>query len=84
MLVALSSWWTVGWIAGGAVVLVAAVLLLVIIGLGRRIAGQAEEITGALEHSRDNTAALFELAATNLALDRLRRQLEAAREEGAG
>ena len=80
MLVALSSWWYVGWGIGLAVVLVAAVLLLAIIGVGRRIARQAGEITAALDGARENTAPLFDVTRTNLATDRITRYLRIVRE----
>jgi hypothetical protein len=80
MLFALSSWWVFGWIAGALVVLLAAGLLLAIIGLGRRIVGQAEDITSALDGARRNTDPLYEVKRTNLALDRINRGLAAARE----
>ena len=80
MAIAVSDWWIVGWIVGVAVVLVAAVLLLLIIALGRRIARQADDITAALEGARDNTAPMFDIARTNLAVDSLTRGLRAVRE----
>jgi hypothetical protein len=80
MPLALSSWWYVGWGIGAAVVLVAAVLLLLIIAFGRRIASQAREITVALDGTRENTAPLFEVTRTNLALDRITRYLRIVRE----
>lgn len=83
MLLALSTqtWWIVGWALGAAVVLVAALLILAIIALARRIVRQAGEITAALEGARANTAPLFDLTRTNLALDRIHRGLAATREE---
>ncbi len=75
-------WWVLGWALGAAVVLVAAVLLVAIIALARRIVRQTEEITAALERARDNTRPLFDLTATNLALDRIARGLGEARESG--
>jgi hypothetical protein len=78
---ALPTGWIVGWAIAGVVVFVAASLLLVIIGLGRRIVGQAEYIREALDGSREHTAPLFEARQTNLALDRIARDLRAVREE---
>jgi hypothetical protein len=75
--------WVVGWTVGGLVVVIAAVLLLLIIGLGQRIVGQAKEITGLLDSARQRTIPLFELSQTNLALDRMVRGLARAREEQA-
>lgn len=76
----LSTWWTVGWIAGAVVVLVAALLLIAIVGLGRRIARQARDITAAIDGAREHTVPLFDVKNTNLALDRVTRGLRAARE----
>ena len=63
--------WTVGWSVGGAVVVVAAGLLLAIIGLARRIARQADEIAEALQATHDNTASLFDIGTLNARLDRI-------------
>ncbi len=63
--------WKVGWMVGGSVVVVAAGLLLAIIGLARRIAGQADEIADLLQATRQNTAPLFDLARLNGVLDRI-------------
>jgi hypothetical protein len=78
--IALSVWWTVGWIVAAAVVVIAAVLLLAIIGLGRRIVRQADEITEALDGARENTLPLWEVKRTNLAINRINKGLTAARE----
>ena len=80
MTLALSGWWYVGWGVGVAVVLVAALLLLAIIGLGRRVTRQAGDITAALDGTRANTTPLFEVTRTNLAIDRITRYLRAVRE----
>lgn len=79
MTLALSSGWYIGWVVGVAVVLVAAVLLLAIIALGRRIARQAQDITQALDGARANTDALYDVARTNHALDRTARGLRTVR-----
>lgn len=81
-MIALSSWWIVGWAVGAAVVVVAAVLLLAIIGLGRRIVRQAADITTALDGARENTSPLFDVTKTNLALDQITRDLTSVREGG--
>lgn len=80
MRIALSSWWIVGWAVGGGVVLIAAVLLLTIIALGRKIVRQAGEITASLDGARENTDPLWEVKQTNLAIDRITKGLAAARE----
>lgn len=79
MLLAVQTGWWVGWTVGAVVVVVAALLLLAIIGLGRRIISQAQDITRALEGTRDNTTPMFELSKTNLALDRAASSLARAR-----
>ncbi len=50
---------------------VAVGLLVAIIGLARRIAGQADEIAGLLQSTRQNTAPLFDLGRLNTVLDRI-------------
>jgi hypothetical protein len=72
---ALSIWWVVGWAVGAVVILIAAALLLVIIGLGRRIVRQADDITTALDGTRENTTPLFDVTRTNLAVDQITRGL---------
>lgn len=79
MALALSTWWYVGWVIAGAVVLIAAVLLLTIIFLGRRIVSQADDITAALDGTRQNTDPLWGVKQINLNLDRINRGLVAAR-----
>jgi hypothetical protein len=77
---ALTVWWTVGWIVGLAVITVAALLLLLVIGLARQIARQADDIAAALDGARTNTDALFEVTDTNVAVDRITQRLRSARE----
>jgi hypothetical protein len=79
---ALSQWWWVGWGIGLVVVAIAAVLLLTIISLGRRIARQAGDITRALDGARENTSPLFDVTHTNLALDQITRGLRRVRTGG--
>ena len=80
---ALSVWWIVGWAIGVAVVALAASLLLAIIGLGRRITGQADSITQALDGAREHTLPLYDVTQTNLAVQRIERGLRAVRERQA-
>jgi hypothetical protein len=77
---ALSVWWVVGWAVGVVVILIAAALLLAIIGLGRRIVRQADGITVALDGARENTMPLFDVTRTNLAVDQITRGLRTVRE----
>jgi len=72
--------WVIGWGLGAAVVSIAASLLLTIIALCRRIVGQAEDITQALDGSREQTNVLFGLAATNAAVGSITADLRAVRE----
>jgi membrane-associated phospholipid phosphatase len=67
-------------VLGGAVVAVAAALLLTLIALARRIVRQAGEIEEAIDGARENTAALFDLSSVNLSLDQVTRELRAVRE----
>ncbi|HVL97611.1 MAG TPA: hypothetical protein VM266_17280 [Solirubrobacteraceae bacterium] len=78
---ALSYGWYVGWGVGLVVVLIAATLLLVIIGEGRRIVRQAGDITRALAGAAANTDPLWEVRTTNHTVDRITRSLAAAREK---
>jgi hypothetical protein len=61
------------------VILIAATLLLTIIALGRRIVRQADDITAAIDGARENTTPLFDVTATNSAIDRITRGLRAVR-----
>jgi hypothetical protein len=79
MVLALSTWWYVGWVIAGAVVVIAATLLLAIIFVGKRIARQADEITVALDGARANTDPLWGVKQININIDRITRGLAAAR-----
>lgn len=74
-----TGWWLLGSVLAGAVVLVAALLLLTIIALARRIVRTANEIVVALDATRENTNAMFDVAAVNHNIDRITRGLRAAR-----
>ena len=54
--------------------------LVTIIVTGRRIVGQADDITRSLDHTRENTTPLFDLTRTNLATDQITRGLRGVRE----
>jgi hypothetical protein len=79
---ALGIGWWIGWAVALVVVLLAASLLLMIIGLGRRIVRQADAITEALDGAREHTTPLFDVTRTNLAIDRIARGLRRVRTEG--
>lgn len=76
---AVATGWIIGWAIGFVVTVVAASLLLLIIGLGRRITRQAQAITTALDGARDNTDAIFDVARTNLGIARITRALRKLR-----
>jgi hypothetical protein len=77
--VAIGIGWWIGWGVALVVILLAAALLLAIIGLGRRIVRQADDITAALDGTREHTTAMFDLTRTNFAIDRIARDLRAVR-----
>ena len=79
MALALSTWWYVGWAIAAAVIVVAALLLLAIIALGNRIVRQADDITVALDGTRENTDPLWGVKQINIEIDRINRGLAAAR-----
>lgn len=81
MSLAFSGWWIVGWAVGFGGAVIAAALLVAIIGLGRRIASQADDITRAIDGARANTLPLYDLARTNLALDQTARGLRRLSQE---
>lgn len=80
MSAALSGWWTFGWVLGAVIVLVAALLLVAAILLVRRITGQIDEVTDALDGARAHTDGLWEVKRTNLLIERITRGLARARE----
>ncbi len=80
---ALSGYWFVGWGIGLVVVLLVAALVLAITALAQQVTRQAEEITTALDGARANTEPLFAVRMTNLALDRITRNLRRVRTGGA-
>lgn len=82
--VSTTAWWVIGSLLGVVVILLVVALLLAIILLGRRIVGQAGAIVEGLDGARDNTAALFDVAATNHALLRIVRDLRVVREQVTG
>jgi hypothetical protein len=79
---ALGIGWWIGWAVALVVVLLAASLLLMIIGLGRRIVRQADAITEALDGAREHTTPMFDVTRTNLAIDRIARGLRRVRTGG--
>ncbi len=84
MILAVATGWIVGWVLGVIVVAAVAVLALAITALAKRIVRQAEAITTALDGARGNTDALFDVRATNIAVDRVTRGLRRVRTGGGG
>ncbi len=82
-MIALASGWTVGWIVGAAVVVVAAVLLLAIISVARRITGETLAIIDGLDGVSSKTRSLHDVSRTQLAVARITNGLRKARGEGA-
>ncbi len=72
-------WWTAGLVGSLLVVAVVAVLLEQITGLARRVTRQAEDIVVALDGAREHTAPLFDVADTNVAVERITRDLRRVR-----
>jgi len=75
-----TGWWVLGCVLGAVVVLIAASLLLTIIAIARRIVRSANEIVAALDGTRENTNALFDVPVVNHNIDRITRGLRTARE----
>jgi len=83
MLIALSGWWTVGWIVGAAVVVVVALLLLVITSTAQKIAAEAGDISAGLDGVTRKTNALRDVSRTHLLVARITNGLRRARGERA-
>lgn len=82
-MIGIATGWVIGWVLGVVVVALVAVLVLAITALAQRIAQQAREITEALDGTRENTTPLWEVRATNHAIDRVTRGLRRIRTGGA-
>ncbi|MGZ4202587.1 MAG: hypothetical protein ACXVRH_11075 [Thermoleophilaceae bacterium] len=65
MTLASATGWTVGIVLGVVVIAVAAAIVITIVGLARRIAGQAKTAEGAVEVVRQQTAELPGIARIN-------------------
>ena len=71
--------WIVGWSIGTVVVLLVVVLLLLMIRGAHRAGVKASNVLAALEASRDNTAALWSVDATNKTARRITMAATSAR-----
>jgi anti-sigma-K factor RskA len=79
MTFAIAIGWILGWVLGVVVVALVAALVLAITALARRIAGQAEAITQALDGARENTVPLWDVRTSNHTIDRITRGLRRVR-----
>jgi hypothetical protein len=80
-MLALSTWWTVGWVVGAVVILLVAVLLLTITALARKVDGVAQELVTDLDSIAQKTRPLQAVGATNTAVRTITRCLRSARGE---
>ena len=71
--------WILGYLIGGAVVLVVVAVLLLMIRGAARTAGKAEAILAGLHDARDGTAALWEVHTTVATAERIVAAAAAAR-----
>lgn len=76
--------WIIGYIAGGAVVLVVALVLIVMIMSAHHAAVRAESILKALVNARDHTNALWALQHTKATAGRIVAAAASARQGLAG
>jgi hypothetical protein len=81
VVVALSEWWTVGWVVGAVVVLLVAVLILAITALARKIDGEAQALITDLDSIARKTRPLHDVGRTNIAVRTITRCLRVARGE---
>ncbi len=79
MMVALSSYWTLGWVVGAVVVALVAVLLLTITALARKIDFVAQDLVTDLDSIARKTDPLQEVGATRNAVVTITRCLIKAR-----
>jgi hypothetical protein len=79
MHMAVSMWWTVGWVVGAVVVLLVAVLLLTITALARKVDGVAQDLVSDLDSIAGKTRPLQDVGATNVAVRTITRCLTIAR-----
>jgi hypothetical protein len=78
---AVSTWWTVGWVVGGVVILLVAVLILAITALARRVDGTAVHLVSDLDSIAHKTRPLQAVGATNVAVQTITACLRRARGE---
>jgi hypothetical protein len=78
-MMALSSWWTVGWAVGAIVIALVAILLLTIIALAHKTDTVALDLVTDLDSIATKTGPLRNVAATNNAVRTITTCLRAAR-----
>jgi hypothetical protein len=78
-MMALSSWWTVGWAVGAIVIALVAILLLAIIALAHKTDSVALDLVKDLDSIATKTGPLRNVAATNNAVRTITTCLRAAR-----
>ena len=71
--------WLIGYLIGGVVVLIVAVLAIILILQARKIGDQALDILAALEEGRDNTKGLWAVDGVNRSLESVRQSAREAR-----
>ncbi len=79
MSLALSTWWTVGWVVGAVVILLVAVLILAITALARKVDGTAQSLVADLGSIAQKTRPLQDVGATNYAVQTITACLRKAR-----
>jgi len=78
-MLALSTWWMVGWVTGAVVIALVAVLLITITALARKIDGIAGDLVTDLDSIASKTGPLQNVAATNNAVRTITACLRLAR-----
>lgn len=68
--------WTFWYVVGGAIVLIAATLLIAILVVARGIEKEAERALGAVREIEANTRVLWQLGPAREAMERIRRAAE--------
>jgi hypothetical protein len=79
--IALSTWWTVGWVVAAVVIVLVAGLLLTITALARKIDGEAQQLVTDLDSIAHKTRPLHDVGRTNMAVRAITRGLRIARGE---
>lgn len=81
MSIAVSTWWTVGWVVGAVVILLVAVLILTITALAKKVDGTAVHLVSDLDSIAQKTRPLQAVGTTNNAVQTITACLRLARGE---